>query len=423
MPKIAKMKTDAQLAKLRNRKKRAMYTVGGVPGLLMQVTGKGNSSGSWVLRVAIGTRLNTQGEPVPHRHDVGLGSCADMGVEAARAKAYEYRAQFRQGIDPREEARAARDALAAERRRKITFEQAARQTHAAKAADFRNEKHRKDWISSIERYANPIIGNKRVAEIDTSDVKRVLDQIWMEKPATAKKLLQRLQLVFDWARVTGVRDDDANPAAWEGNLKVIMPKQPRQHGHHKALPWKQVPEFMAQLRNKRGTSPLALEFAILTGARSGEVRGMTWAEVDLQEGTWTVPAERMKAGKAHTVPLSPAAMAVLRDTPREDDGLVFRAPRGGQLSDMALNQICRRMAVEAVPHGFRASFKDWSRDNSTLADEVSELCLAHVDSNATRAAYARGGLLDKRREMLEAWAAFVAPEAVDNVTRIHEARA
>lgn len=403
MPRIITPKTITELRRLTEP---GLYAVGGVSGLHLQVTATG--ARSWILRATVGAK----------RRDFGLGSLHDVPLKDARESAREYRAQIRDGIDPAEQREAARQTLIAEQAKDVTFAQAARMAHAAKREGFRNVKHRQDWISSIQRYAIPAIGNKRVADITTADIEAVLLPIWTSKAPTARKLLQRLQLVFDWAKVKGLRDGE-NPAKWDGNLKVLMSTQPRQKGHHKALPWESVPAFLGALEKRNGVAPMALRFAILTGARSGEVRGLTWAEVDMRKRLWTVPWYRMKAKKTHTVPLSSEAMAILHQMPHEDDGLVFKAPRGGMLSDMALNAICRRMKVPAVPHGFRASFKDWARENSTLADEVSELCLAHVDSNATRAAYARGGLLGKRKEMLEAWASFCTPHAADNVTPIN----
>lgn len=407
MPRIITPKTITELRRLTEP---GLYAVGGVSGLHLQVTATG--ARSWILRATVGSK----------RRDFGLGGCADVPLKDARERAREYRAQIRGGIDPAEQREAARQELIAEQAKDVTFAQAARMAHESKKAGFRNIKHRADWISSIQRYAIPAIGNKRVADITTADIEAVLLPIWVSKAPTARKLLQRLQLVFDWATVRGLRDGE-NPAKWDGNLSVLMSTQPRQKGHHKALPWESVPAFLGALQKRNGVAPVALRFAILTGARSGEARGMTWAEVDMRKRLWTIPAERMKAHKAHTVPLSSEAMAILHQMPREDDGLVFKAPRGGMLSDMAMSQVCRRMRVPAVPHGFRASFKDWARSNSTLADEISELCLAHVDSNATRAAYARGGLLDKRRELLEAWAQFCAPAPASNVTPIRKASA
>ncbi len=402
MPKIVPALGAAQVAKI-NRP--GLHAVGNPPGLHVQVSPTG--ARSWVLRALIGSK----------RRDIGLGGLAEVTLAEAREQARKFRAMIREGIDPLAERRKARAELIAEQAKAITFKDAAERAHRVRAAGFRNVKHRADWISSLERYAFPIIGNMPVSSIEVAHVQQVLEPIWHDKTETASRLRQRIESVLAWATVSGFRTGE-NPARWAGNLKVAMPnlEKVRKQVNYKALPWADVPAFMAELRKRDGVSVKALEFAILTGSRSGEVRGMTWDEINLETGLWTIPGERMKAGRKHEVPLSSAALAILQELPHKDRSLyVFPAPRGGMLSDMALNAICRRMEVPAVPHGFRSSFKDWARNNARdtegmlFPDEVSELALAHVNNDATRAAYARDGLLPMRRAMLDQWARYCTP--------------
>lgn len=398
MPKIAKELSAAHIARI---KRQGLHSVGGVPGLQLQVTPTG--ARSWILRIIVGSK----------RRDIGLGSVGAVTLAQARERARAARAKVWEGIDPIAERDAAKAALIAAQAKQLTFEEAARKAHRAREAGFRNIKHRADWISSLERFAFPIIGKMQVAEIEVAHVQKVLDPIWHDRTETASRLRQRIESVLSWATVSRYRTGD-NPARWKDNLKELMPHpgKIRKHKHYAALPWQEVPAFMAELRKREGHSIRALEFAILTASRSGEVRGMTWGEIDLHNPSgalWTIPGERMKAGRKHEVPLSPTVVAMLRALPRgDDDDHVFTAPRGGPLSDMALNAIPRRMNVPAVPHGFRSSFKDWARNETRLADEVSELALAHVNSDATRAAYARDGLLKQRRDLLAQWTKFCA---------------
>jgi integrase len=247
-----------------------------------------------------------------------------------------------------------------------------------------------------------------VADVEMSHVLSVIEPIWRDKTHTANRVRQRMEAVFDWAIARKYRES-ANPAAWKGNLAEVLPKPTKISTvkHHRALPWQEIPGFMRRLRKRTGMSARALEFAILTAARSGEVRFATWNEIDLDAALWVVPGQRTKNGKAHRVPLSKEVVALLRTLPRfENEDTVFTASRGGSLSDMSLSSLTRKMDVDAVPHGFRSSFKDWARNCTDASDEVSELALAHVNSDSTRAAYARDELLEQRSIMMEQWARF-----------------
>lgn len=421
MPRMTK---ELSATEVRRIEKPGLHAVGGVAGLMLQVTDTGAKS--WILRASTGEqRMSANGKPFVARRDFGLGGFPTVTLGGARERARELREQLRQGIDPVAERKAARRAAQAAHANRLTFAQAAEACHAVRLPGFSSDKHAREWLSTLERLAFPTIGAMPVAEIKQAHVLQVLQPIWATKNETATRVRQRMEAVLRWAKVAGHCTGD-NPAAWAGNLQELLPKPAAVQTveHHKALPWREVPGFMAELAKRPGLGARALEFAILTACRSGEVRGATWAEVDLAAKTWTIPAERMKARKAHTVPLSAAAVALLEALPRmAGSELVFTAPRGGTLSDMSLLAVVRRIGVAAVPHGFRSSFKDWARSCSAYPDELSELALAHVNSDATRAAYARSQLVEERRALMADWARFLSePAPRGNVVGILEAR-
>lgn len=399
MPRQAKEKSALEVKRL---SRPGLHAVGGVSGLYLQVAPSGGRC--WILRATVGAK----------RRDIGLGGYPSITLQQARDKARTAREQIRQGVDPVLERRKARDTLIAAQANALTFEQAARRCHKAKVPEFRNAKHGDDWINSLERHAFPVIGKVSVADIQLSHVMAILEPIWTTKTETATRVRQRTEAVLTWAKVGGYRSGE-NPARWDGNLREILPNpsKVRKVNHFRALPWQEVGEFMAELRKREGVSARALEFAILTAARSGEVRKAIWDEFDLENRLWTVPGDRIKAGKSHRVPLSEPAVAIIENLPRISETYVFAAPSGDPLSDMSLSAVCRRMGVDAVPHGFRSTFKDWARNRTAYADEVSELALAHVNSDATRAAYARDELLPQRAGLMSEWAGFCQSEAVD----------
>jgi len=417
MPKKAK---ELSAAEVRRITEPGVHSVGGVSGLCLRVDPTGSKR--WFLRFTVGGK----------RRDAGLGGYPEVSLKEARESARELKKAARQGIDPIADRQAAREALRAAAAKRLTFAEAARQYHNKKAREFRSEKHRKDWLSSLETHANPAIGRIPVADIELVHVLGVVEPIWEERTETATRVRQRIERVLAWATVNGYRAGD-NPARWAGNLEVALsaPKKITKVRHMPALPWRRVPEFMTALREREGVGARALEFAILTAARSGEVRGAKWSEIDLEARTWTVPAERIKAGRAHTVPLADDAVTLLEALPRmEGSDLLFTAARGGPVSDMTLSATVKRMhkaSVDAggagwtdadtgrpvVPHGFRSSFKEWARQNTAYPDEVSELALAHVNNDATRAAYARGALLEKRARLMADWARYLAGQNID----------
>jgi integrase len=395
MPKKAQELSALQVKRLA---KPGLHSVGGVAGLQLQV--KGTGARSWILRAQIGSR----------RRDVGLGGYPDVTLAAARERAREAREQIRQGVDPIEARKAARAALISDQARQMTFGEAADLCHSTKAPEFRSKKHSADWINSLNRYANPVIGQLPVAQVDLVHVLKVLEPIWITKTETATRVRGRIESVLAWANVRGYRNGD-NPALWKGNLEHALPKpsKVRKRKHFAALPWSEVGAFMTDLRERDGMSARALEFLILTAARSGEVRLATWDEVDAGAKLWTIPRERTKAGKSHRIPLSAPALTILANLPRfKGCPFMFASAKGGALSTMSLSSVCRRMKVDAVPHGFRSTFKDWARSSTKYPDEVSELALAHVSSDATRAAYARDELLPKRKRLMADWATYVS---------------
>ncbi len=394
MPKKAKELSAVQVKRMTRP---GLFAVGGVAGLHLQV--KPTGARSWILRAKVGNR----------RRDIGLGGYPDVSLALARDGAREARELIRRGIDPAEERKALKQALKASQAKALTFGEAAVRCHQTKVPEFRNVKHQADWISSINRYADPIIGDLSVSSIELPHIVSVLEPIWQTKTETATRVRQRIEAVLGWATVNLYRSGD-NPARWKGNLEHALPNPSKIKTvrHFPAIPWHEVGKFMAALRQREGISARALEFLILTAARSGEVRLAVWDEIDMDCAVWTIPGARMKAGRRHQVPLSDFALEILRSLPRfEGSPFVFSSPRGGSLSDMSISSVCRRMEVNAVPHGFRSTFKDWARSSTAYPDEVSELALAHISSDGTRAAYARDELLPKRKKLMADWASFV----------------
>jgi integrase len=390
-----------------------LHFVGGVAGLALQV--KATASRSWILRATVGGK----------RRDIGLGGFPDVTLAQAREKARALREQVRQGVDPVAERRAAIGRLKAEQAAAMTFEKAARTYVEAHEASWRNPKHAQQWRSTLEQYAYPVMGSALLRDIELRHVMAVLSPIWQEKTETASRLRGRIERVLDWATVCGHREG-LNPARWKGHLDKLLarPAKIAKIEHHAALPVAEVRDFMARLRKAEGVGARALEFTILTAARSGEVRGATWSEIDLDESVWTVPAERMKAGREHRVPLTPAAVSLLKVLPRmAGTDYVFVAARGGRLSDMTLTAVLRRMGVDAVPHGFRSTFRDWAAECTNHAREVAEMALAHTIESKVEAAYRRGDLFTKRRRLMEDWADFCAAGSMARLVRLERRRA
>lgn len=397
MPKIARELSALEVKRLVTP---GVHSVGGVTGLYLQV--RSATARSWILNVVVGDR----------RRIFGLGSFPTVLLEAARDKARQYRDAIERGLDPAAERRKVKAALLAARLKSVTFRDAAKSVLAIKRKEFRNGKHADQWEATLTTYADPIIGDLTVSDIETGHVLKILEPIWTTKTETATRLRQRIEKILDWCTARGYRTGE-NPARWAGHLKELLPQPEkiRSRRHFPALHYNDLPACIARLTRVPGTAARALEFTILTAARSGEVRGATWDEVDIAGQVWTVPAERMKSGRLHRVPLSHAASDLLMRLPRVGP-LVFPSPRNSdKLSDTALLMVLRRMQVDAVPHGFRATFKTWSSEQTHYPRDVIEAALAHTLESKVEAAYQRGDLLDKRRGLLNEWAAFCQSSA------------
>ena len=341
------------------------------------------------------------------RRELGLGGFPTISLAVARKEAETLRAALAGGRDPLAERKPAG--------RPTTFAEVVERFLEDNEGGWRNAKHALQWRSTLAAYCQPI-ADKPVADVDTEGVLRCLRPIWQTKAETASRVRGRIERVLAYAAAHGWRDRErVNPAAWSGHLAAILPRPEKlMRGHHRALPFQDVPSFMTALQERRGIAARALEFAILTAARSGEVRGATWGEVD--DAVWTVAAGRMKAGREHRVPLSGAAQKILKVLPRGESGdFLFPGARGQPLSDMTLSAVLKRMHVSATVHGFRSSFRDWAGDATDFQREVAEAALAHVVGDAAERAYRRSDALEKRRKLMEGWADFCSGVAVQEV--------
>jgi integrase len=363
-------------------------------GLYLTVAASGTRS--WIYRGTIKGRSTAAG--TPYRVEVGLGSLADVGLAEARDKAGAYRKQCRDGVNPLDE----------KRRERLTFEQVARQLHGKEATTWANS-HATRWLASLETYAFPKIGNRPVEAIRRPDVVEVLEPIWRSKHETARKLKIRLSQVLDYAADRGMYPE-GNPA--RGKIRSLETHD-HETRHMPALPWPDLPAFMERLAERDAITASALRFAILTCARSGEVRGARWCEIDLAAKVWALPKERMKARRAHRVPLSAEAIAILERVKGLDADLVFPSLQRGKdgtakvMSDMAFKALFGRMGIEGITtHGFRSCFRDWASEAARADREIAEACLAHVVGGVVERAYARSDVLDRRRTLMEAWAQF-----------------
>lgn len=390
-----------------------MHFVGEVPGLALQVHSE--TSRSWVLRVMVGGK----------RRDHGLGGYPAVTLADAKTVAREARERIKRGIDPIEEKRGERARLAAQQARAMTFDACAKAYIAAHAAGWSNAKHVDQWRNTLATYAGPVIGSVDVSAVDQAMVLRILEPLWREKTETATRVRGRVESVLDWAAARGLRTSE-NPARWRGHLDKLLPKpsKVKKVKHHEALPYSEIGTFMAALRAEEGMGARALEFAILTAGRSGEVRGARRSEIDLQARLWTVPAARMKADREHRVPLPSQAVALLQALPELDQDLFFPNRSGTPLSDMTLSAVLRRMKVDVTVHGFRSTFRDWAAERTNYPREVAEMALAHAVGDKVEAAYRRGDLFEKRRLMMQAWATFIGrPQGDSSVVPIRAAGA
>jgi integrase len=377
-----------------------MYADGG--GLYLRVTQEGTKN--WVFRFMLNGRPRW----------MGIGPLHTISLADARARAAECRRQRYDGIDPIDARRAAQQRARLDEAKTITFKKCATSYIASHKAGWRNDKHAAQWEATLATYAEPVMGKLSVQAIDTALVLKVIEPLWTTKSETAGRLRGRIESVLDWAKVRGYRAGE-NPARWRGHLDKLLPARSkvRRVKHHAALPYVDLPVFLISLRGQDGTAARALEFAVLTAARTGEVIGARWSEIDLAGKVWIVPAGRMKAGKEHRVPLSTRTLAILQDMQphrHADDGFVFPGGKQGRpLSNMAFLMLLRRVGRDDLTtHGFRSSFRDWAAERTNFPAEVAEMALAHTVNGKVEQAYRRGDLFERRRRIMAEWAKFCA---------------
>ena len=417
MPRQAQRFTAIEIERLAKRPVEGLKYLHDGQGLYLAVDGRragpeGRPTASWVFRYMMYGKARM----------LGLGSFPDVTLKDARVAAAEVRRLKANRQDPlavKDAERAAREADAA---RAVTFRLVAADYLRSNRMKWSNDKHSAQWEATLSTYVYPVIGDLIVGDIDTAAVLKVLRQgvadgkrsipLWEARSETASRVRGRIETVLDYAKVRNLRTGD-NPAAWRGNLKLALPARSKVRSvkHHAAMAARDLSGFLEALRAQEGVSARALEFAILTAARTGEVLGATWREIDLEAGVWIVPADRMKAGREHRVPLSTQAKAVLANLQPEaldPNGLLFPGARPGKpLSNMAFLMLLRRMKQDGVTaHGFRSTFRDWVAESTTFPTELAERALAHTVGDKTEAAYARGDLFENRRALMEAWANF-----------------
>lgn len=366
-------------------------------GLYLNVSPTGAKSWLFMWSVMVARADGSKGQK---RYEMGVGSYPGVSLAAARSTAAAHRQTVATGGNPIAE----RD-----REAEPTFAEATTKFLASMEKSWRNEKHRAQWRSTLETYC-AAINAKRVSTIATEDVLTVLNPIWREIPETASRVRGRIERVLDFCKVKGWREGE-NPALWRGHLKNVLPARARlTRGHHAALPYQEVPDFVVRIRGAEAMAARALEFTILCASRSGETYGARWGEIDFDAGIWTVPKERMKAGKEHRVPLSKQAVVLLKRLKKTSDGKGYIFPgerKGKPLSNMAMAMFLKRLKVQITVHGFRSSFRDWAGDATSFPREVAEAALAHSVGNAVEAAYRRSDALERRRKMMQAWADYL----------------
>ncbi|CAH36594.1 tyrosine-type recombinase/integrase [Burkholderia pseudomallei] len=367
-------------------------------GLYLQVSP--SLTKSWIFRFKLHGRSR----------EMGLGPYTALSLAEARKRAEDCRRLLLDGVDPIEARKGDRLQQKLQVARSMTFADCASTYIAAHRDAWKNAKHAQQWENTIETYANPVIGKLPIQDVDTNLVVRILDPIWREKPETASRLRGRIEAILNWAKTRELRRGE-NPARWRGHLENLLAKRSRARSvrHHPALPYEEIGAFVAELRQQEGVAARALEFTILTAARTGEVIGATLDEFDDEQRVWTVPAGRMKGERAHRVPLSPQAVRILKEMRSVTEGPSLFPGRtlDKPLSNMAMLVLLRRMGRgDLTVHGFRSTFRDWSSELTGYPREVAEAALAHAVGDQVEAAYRRGDLFAKRRQMMEAWAKY-----------------
>ena len=379
-------RAPATVAEVNALREAGRYSIG--DGLLLVVNASG--ARSWLARVR---------DPSGKRRDIGLGRYPEVTLKEARDRAAEHRKTARDGLDPVVVKRKAKQTTP-------TFREAASRVHAERKGGFKNPKHAAQWLTTLREYAFPTIGNLPVDQITGPMIVGVMKKIWTAKPETARRVLQRVGTVIAWSAAHGYREHEAPMQA----IRMGLPPQPKGTKNHAAIAYKDAPAFLRDLRGAEETmGRTALEFLILTAARSGEARGAKWGEIDLEAATWTVPAERIKMAREHVVPLSAPALAIVKrlHEHRSHPELVFPSYTKKPLTDAALSKVMREMGSTDTVHGWRSAFRDWGAEETAVASEVLEKALAHQIPNAVERAYRRGDLLEKRRQLMTAWANFL----------------
>lgn len=410
MPKITKELTDRAVRSLKYRVNqtgkpiKALYAVGGVSGLMLQcsapVANNTTFARSWILRTVIGEK----------RKDIGLGGYPEISLSQARDIARTKKQMVRDGIDPLVAKQKLKQKLIDEQNSAITFSDVANEYIEKQSKELKTLTQVKKLQSRLNTYVLPHLGNMIIRDIKRTHILKMInhDNLWHHKTETATRVLNATCKIIDIATVKGLRDG-VNPALWRGNLELTLPKPSKiaTVEHYKALAFDEMPTFMSKLRQQDWLSARALELVILTACRNSEARNAKWSEFDLDKKIWTIPAERMKAGKEHKVPLCDSAITLLNSLVRDNDYL-FPNSKGNPLSDASISKSPKRIGYDVTAHGFRSSFKDWCTEKTNYPDEVSELALAHINSDKTRAAYARSQLIDKRRELMNDWDRFIS---------------
>jgi integrase len=410
---MARMVGKLSPVAVKNATRRGYYSDGG--GLYLQVSASG--ARSWVFRYKVGRK----------QHEMGLGSLHTIGLADARIRARRCREQRLDGLDPLGTRRADKLQTKLDAAKAITFRDCAERYIDAHAVGWRGGKSRSQWEQSLTDYVYPVLGHLAAQTVDVGLVLKAVEPIWAEKPETASRVRGRIESILDWAAARGYRQGD-NPARWRGHLENLLPARSkvRRVEHHAALAYGELPAFMAAVRQQEGVAARALEFAILTASRAGEALGVKWSEFDLPERLWSVPGERMKAGREHRVPLSDAALAIVKAMAEVRTGdFVFPGGKPGRsLTSMALLKMLGRVGrADLTTHGFRSTFRDWVAERTNFPHEVAEMALAHTVGDKVEAAYRRGDLFQKRRQLSDAWAKFCAtPPAAGNVVPLAASR-